>query len=202
MHHLVNINNEGELLRELALCCRLDLQLKSNSKELIFPELWLTKLKENKDGGNDEEERAANQGSCSKAGGKANSNAKSFPWGVIFDEQPGWDWDFSMIVSQKRNEWLQSQIKNLQGRLSTSPLLHALPFSSGSHKQGTKPVALLFIVHRGRSTLSWMGWIRYVLLLDERRWTSVASRHKQKRCSKLRLCCWKRSFINDFKCHL
>lgn len=56
MHHFVNINNEGELLGELAL---LDLQLKSNSKEPIFPELRLTKLKENKDRWNDEEERAA-----------------------------------------------------------------------------------------------------------------------------------------------
>lgn len=59
MHHFVNINSEGELLRELALCCRLDLQLKSNSKGLIFPELRPTKLKENKDRWNDEEERAA-----------------------------------------------------------------------------------------------------------------------------------------------
>lgn len=59
VHHFVNINNEGELLGELALCCRLDLQLKSNSKEPIFPELRLTKLKENKDGWNDEEQRAA-----------------------------------------------------------------------------------------------------------------------------------------------
>lgn len=56
MHHFVNTNNEGELLRELALCCRLDLQLKSNSKELIFRR---TKRKENKDRRNDEEERAA-----------------------------------------------------------------------------------------------------------------------------------------------
>lgn len=43
----------------LALCCRLDLQLKSNSKEPISPEFRLTKLKENKDRWNDEEERAA-----------------------------------------------------------------------------------------------------------------------------------------------
>lgn len=32
-----------------------------------------------------------------------------------------------------------------------------------SHKHDTKPGALLFIVHRGRLALSWMGWIRYVL---------------------------------------
>lgn len=41
---------------------------------------------------------------------------------------------------------------------------HALSFSLCSHKHDTKkPEALLFIAHRGRLGLSWMGRIRYAL---------------------------------------
>lgn len=101
---------------------------------------------------------------------------------------------------QKRSEWLQSQIRNFKGG-APPPRYCTLSFSSGSHKQDTKAVALLFIVHRGRSALSWTGRIRYVLLLGERRWTSAASR-QTKTAFKTLLCCWKRWFIKDFKCHL
>lgn len=71
----------------------------------------------------------------------------------------------STMLSHCRNEWAHKQIS----RATTSTPLsltssHALSFSLCSHKHDTKkPEALLFIVHRGRLGLSWMGRIRYAL---------------------------------------
>lgn len=71
----------------------------------------------------------------------------------------------SAMLSHCRNEWAHKQIS----RATTSTPLsltssHALSFSLCSHKHDTKkPEALLFIAHRGRLGLSWMGRIRYAL---------------------------------------
>lgn len=78
-------------------------------------------------------------------------------------------------------------------RETLPPHYYTLSYSHHVPTHNTKPEALLFIVRIGRSTLSWMGWIRYVLLLDERRSTqeprccfmTQISSHKQRRRSKV-----------------
>lgn len=77
-------------------------------------------------------------------------------------------WGFSVIISRKRNERLQSQLRNCQGG-ALPPHDCTLSCSHRAPTHDTKPEALLFIVRIGRSTLSWMGRIRYAPLWDERR---------------------------------
>lgn len=92
-------------------------------------------------------------------------------------------WDSLAMLSYSRNEWVHREIRNYRGGpppppplpdfITCSPILLVC-----SHKHDTKPEALLFIVHRGRLALSWMGWIRYVLPACQ---LSV--------CPTVRLCC-------------
>lgn len=84
---------------------------------------------------------------------------KELPWG-----------GFSGRISHKRNERLQSQLKSCWGG-ARPPHCHTLSYSHRVPAHDTKPEAPLFTVCRGRSTLSWMGRIRYVPLLDEGRST-------------------------------
>lgn len=80
-----------------------------------------------------------------------------------------------------KQEWMTSQQEqNYMG--GPPPPLLVLAFITCSlilllcsHKHDTKPEDLLFIVHRGRWALSWMGWFRYVLPFVPR-WGSAERR--------------------------
>lgn len=164
------------MLKELVPGGRPDLQPKSNSKQLIVPDLHQTKTRWT---GEDEERSAALQpkGLLQTINwwitgfiflNKLIKKKKKLRWGIVFDEQISWG--FFVIISPRRNERLRSQLEERKGG-TLPPHYYTLSYCHRVPTHNTKPEALLFIVRIGRLSLSWMGWIRYVLLLGEGRST-------------------------------